>query len=361
MKHPFTAIIERILKQHFSENSEQIFRQSELLKYLNHKTKSANKGSKSRGSFANLYAIYILIEDYLNISGNYADYDGAKFTDLLQRQRQLPFGAKLQNHALNHRMNEEFKKYFPTCEIIPIIRVNERYWINDNLLKIMVASGEINLANVVIEIIEAYIEAKKDAFEQFIIASEKINSIASKNKTEAFTFILELLAPTVDARIFEIVSFAILKYYYSNQTVYFGFKLEELTEENLKLFKTGRTNANDGGIDFVMKPLGRFFQVTETTDVKKYFLDIDKLEKYPVTFVIKSEQTPEKLLETLSKNAYQQYAIKVVVDKYLSCIEEIINIPVLKQRLDAAIDNGYLINIINEIILQSKIEFNYID
>lgn len=30
--------------------------------------------------------------------------------------------------------------------------------------------------------------------------------------------------------------------------------------------KTGRTNANDGGIDFVTKPLGRFFQVTETLD-----------------------------------------------------------------------------------------------
>ncbi len=256
---------------------------------------------------------------------------------------------------------KSLKNIFQSVDIIPIIRVNERYWINDNLLKITVASGEINLAHVVIEIIEAYIEAKKDAFEQFIIACEKINGIANKNKTEAFAFILELLAPTVDARIFEIVSFAILKYYYSNQTVYFGFQLEMIVEENLKLFKTGRTNANDGGIDFVMKPLGRFFQVTETTDVKKYFLDIDKLEKYPVTFVIKSEQTSEKLLETLSKNAYQQYAIKAVVDKYLSCIEEIINIPVLKQRLDTAIDNGYLINIINEIIIQSKVEFNYID
>jgi len=42
-------------------------------------------------------------------------------------------------------------------------------------------------------------------------------------------------------------------------------------EDNLELYKTGRTNANDGGIDFVMKPLGRFFQVTETTDVKNTF------------------------------------------------------------------------------------------
>ena len=48
----------------------------------------------------------------------------------------------------------------------------------------------------------------------------------------------------------------------------------------MKLYKTGRTNANDGGIDFVMKPLGRFFQVTETLDFKKYFLDIDKIETF---------------------------------------------------------------------------------
>jgi len=44
-------------------------------------------------------------------------------------------------------------------------------------------------------------------------------------------------------------------------------------EDFLILYKTGRTNANDVGIDFVMKPLGRFFQVTETLDVRKYFLD----------------------------------------------------------------------------------------
>ncbi|MGB3508834.1 MAG: hypothetical protein WBA93_06250 [Microcoleaceae cyanobacterium] len=80
-----------------------------------------------------------------------------------------------------------------------------------------------------------------------------------------------------------------MKYYYQEQTVFFCFGIEDIQQENLKLYKTGRTNANDGGIDFdfVMKPLVRFFQVTETTDFKKYFLDIDKIEKYPITFVIK--------------------------------------------------------------------------
>ncbi|WP_231586052.1 hypothetical protein [Crocosphaera watsonii] len=77
--------------------------------------------------------------------------------------------------------------------------------------------------------------------------------------------------------------------------IFWGYSLEELTEDNLILYKTGRTNANDGGIDFVMKPLGRFFQVTETIDVNKYFLDIDKVQKYPITFVSKIQiETPEK-------------------------------------------------------------------
>ena len=61
----------------------------------------------------------------------------------------------------------------------------------------------------------------------------------------------------------------------SDQQIYWGWSPDELNAEYLVLYKTGRTNANDGGIDFVMKPLGRFFQVTETIDAGKYFLDID--------------------------------------------------------------------------------------
>ncbi|MBE9187458.1 hypothetical protein IQ270_23095 [Microcoleus sp. LEGE 07076] len=65
MKHEFTKTIKQILVQNFSASGEQIFSSSELIQYLNIKTKAANKGSKSRGSFANLYAIYVLLEDYL--------------------------------------------------------------------------------------------------------------------------------------------------------------------------------------------------------------------------------------------------------------------------------------------------------
>jgi hypothetical protein len=365
MRHLFTDKIDEVLEKHFKEDSEQIFKNSELLQYINIKTKSANKGSKSRGSFGNLYAIYILVEDYIandyHIIGDYTLSIGAKFSTLFKRQRELSFGAKLQNHALNHRMNEEFKKYFPTCEFTPIIRVVEtnRYWFNENLLKIKANKKDFNICVAILEIIDAYVEMKRGSFELFIDTCEMLKELEEERIPKTSAFVLGLLAPNVDARVFEIVSFSILKYFYSDQTVFFGFELNEIEEEKLKLFKTGRTNANDGGIDFVMKPLGRFFQVTETTDVKKYFLDIDKLEKFPITFVVKSDDSSEVLLSKIRENAEKQYSIKAVVDKYISCIEEIINIQELTLRFDKAVELGYLNNILSEIILQSKVEFNY--
>jgi hypothetical protein len=43
----------------------------------------------------------------------------------------------------------------------------------------------------------------------------------------------------------------------------------------------------------------------------------------------------------------------------MACIEEVINIPMLNQRFIDTIKLGYLNNILNEIITQSKVEFNY--
>ena len=297
MKHSFTEKIFEILTAHFDDEALTVFNGSELLKYINQKTVSAHKGSKSRGSFGNLYAIYVLVEDYIsngfNEKGDYSKYEGAKFSALFKRQRELPFGAKLQNHALNQRMNQEFRKYFPTCDYIPILRVVEtkRYWINANAIELEINKSKYNISQAIIEIIEAYTASKTSAFESFIETCETLKSIEDENPEKIKSFILGLLEPNIDARIFEIVSYSILKADYKEKLVYFGFTVDSIEPENLKLYKTGRTNANDGGIDFVMQPLGRFFQVTETTDVRKYFLDIDKLEKFPITFVVKSTET----------------------------------------------------------------------
>lgn len=373
MEHTFTNKIYEILEKYFGQKFKDVFERSQLLQYLNHKTKSANRGSKSRGSFANLYAVYVLVEDYLNNkfdkTGEYSKYEGAEYSRLFTRQRELPFGGKLQNHALNNRMKEEFKKFFPSSEFEPILRnlKTNRYWINENLLKVSSGEGNYNIARTIIEIIDAYIETKKDAFQNFIKVCEELQSIENQQPEKVEEFVLGLLAPNVDARLFEIVSFAILKNYYRDKIIFWGFATEpekfgtvdKVNRDNLKLYKTGRTNANDGGIDFVMKPLGRFFQVTETLDFKKYFLDIEKIEKHPITFVVKSSEVVDDLFVKIKANALKSYGIDAIVEEYMSCIEELINIPVLTERFKEVETQGKLHDVLSEIIKQSKVEFNY--
>jgi hypothetical protein len=367
IKHSFTGEILRILKDAFENDADQVFERSLLLQYLNIKTKSANKGSKARGAFANHYALYVLIEDY--VKGGFADgkatyktYEGANFADLFQRQRQLPFGSKLQNHALNNRCNDEFRKYFPSAGEIPILRdlKTRRYWITESLLNVKLDGNRVvNIARVVLQIIDAYVAAKRTAFESFLQACTQLDTVRPDDLASAASFVRGQLQPNVDARIFEIVSFAILKAFYGDQSIFWGFRRDELTEEFLILYKTGRTNANDGGIDFVMRPLGRFFQVTETLDVRKYFLDIDKLQKFPLTFVIKSTDAPKVIQDRIRVQANEVYGIDAIVGKYMACIEEIINVPTLLERFESVIKAGKLRSVLDEIILQSKVEFNY--
>lgn len=365
MEHTFTKKIKEILEKHFNDNAVDIFDKSKLLQYINFKTKSAEKGSKARSSFANLYAIYVLIEDYIkngfDKKDKYKDYEGIEFTKLFTRQRELPFGSKLQNHALNNRMNSEFQKFFPTSSYIPILRNLEtnRYWINENLIKISLAKKQHNIAKSVIEIIDEYVKAKRGSFERFISSCLELQKIEKEKSSKVQDFIKSLLQPNVDARLYEIVSYSILRSHYKDQKIFWGFERTKIKEDFLKLYKTGRTNANDGGIDFVMKPLGRFFQVTETLDVKKYFLDIDKIEHFPITFVIKTELTEKEIASLLRKNAEQLYSVKDIVNKYMASIEEVINIPKLIEIFDQSVNKGNLDEILDEIIRQSKVEFNY--
>ena len=367
MEHAFTAKIKEILTKHFMGAADDLLDKSLLLQYINIKTKSAQRGSKSRSSFANLYAMYVLVEDYIakgyTKKGKYSGYEGAAFTVLLKRMRELPFGAKLQNHALNHRMNEEFRKYFPDSEFTPIVRdlQTNRYWINESLLKVKRGKKTHNIAPAIVEIIKEYAKVKTDSFKRFIEQCKQLENIEKENDEKVCAFILGLLAPNVDARRFEIVSYAILKNYYKDEKIYWGFTREDLKEEALTLYKTGRTNANDGGIDFVMKPLGRFFQVTETLDFKKYFLDIEKIERYPITFVVKSEDSSENLRQRLHDDAIKTYSVDAIVKRYMECIEELINIPRLKEVFAEVKTRGDVSAVLDEIILQSKVEFNFED
>ncbi len=375
LQHTFTPIIIQVLRRHFGGHAEEIFQSSPILGYLNNKTKSANKGSKARGAFANHYALYVVVEDYIRhgfadnkSSVTYTKYDGARFSDLYNRQRELPFGSKLQNHALNSRLNEEFEKYYPDVGKPPIVRdlKTQRYWIQEDLLLITIKDNNgnqhtFNIAYAIIEIIDAYVSTKKAAFEKFLETCREIAELGKRDYTVAVDFIVQQLQSNVDARVFEIVSYAILKAKYGQETVWIGKTKETVDRESLIIYKTGRTNANDGGIDFVMKPLGRFFQVTETIDVNKYFLDIDKVQRYPTTFVIKSDETPEQIRTLIRAQAVAKYKIETVVDNYMSCIEEIININDLVSAFDTVVKSNQLQSVMDEIVLQSKVEFNFIN
>lgn len=63
--HDFTPTIIEILHHYFGQSAEDILETSPLLGYLNNKTRAANRGSKARGAFANHYALYVVIEDYI--------------------------------------------------------------------------------------------------------------------------------------------------------------------------------------------------------------------------------------------------------------------------------------------------------
>lgn len=364
MENIFTANIKSVLEKHFGKNADDIFDKSQLIQYINEKTRSANKGSKSRSSFGTLYAIYTIIEDYVkngfDKKGGYSKYVGAAFSTLLSRAKSLPFGDKMQNHYFNNRTNSEFKKFFPLSEFRPIEheQVKKRYWINENLLKVKVGKANFNIAKAILEIIEEYTKTKQDAFQRFVKACKELQKIGKTSPKKIEAFVIGLLAPNVDARLFEIVSYSILKYFYHDQQIIWGFEMDKLKKENLKLYKTGRTNANDGGIDFVMKPLGRFFQVTETLDFKKYFLDIDKIQKFPITFVIKSTEPTQDLLTKIRDNAGKTHSSVAIVDEYMNCIEEVINIQNLHNRFNDAVRQGYLNKILDEVVIQSNVEFN---
>lgn len=365
MTHEFTTQIMEILEKNFPGKSDIIFKNSELIRYINRKTKSASSGSKSRGSFGNLYAIYVLVEDFINKNpqsiAQYLNSNGASFSRLLERTRQLPFGKKIQNHSLNSRMNEEFRKFFPESETVPIIRnlSSQRYWINPDYI-FLDLDGNIDLSRSIIQIIDKYVETKKSSLAKFLSQCEALMDIDPSGEGIA-DFIQSLLEPNVDARIFEIVAYAILKEKYLGEIVYFGLTADTIEEYALKLYKTGRTNANDGGIDYVMRPLGRFFQVTETLDVRKFFLDIDKVERFPITFVIKTNMPVEDINDIFYKDASKIYKVRSVVDSYMNSIEEIINIPKLSEILHYLIFEGRASSVLEEIIKQSRMEFHYED
>ncbi len=350
------AFVAEILKKEYPEDFQKIYDNSPMLQYLDKKMKAVHGNSKARRSLANIYAIYSILYFYQNEfyekKEQYRHFDGYDYMKLFTFYRSLYGGSKLQNHALNSRVNGEFRNKVKDTVNDLIIMNNGKYLIHIDY--IYVAGHDISRVSCMI--IERYVElliAKDHALISILEELKKLTDYSEKKDK-----IKALLTEDAEARIFEIISYAILKNHYKNITVFFGYTQDKIEEVALELFKTGRTNANDGGIDFVMRPIGRFFQVTEVNNYDKYLLDIDKVMHFPVSFVIKTKQSKEMVLEDLEEYIAQRTSGMFILEKrYRKAIEEIITINELQTWTEELKDSD-IDEIIRDIDIYYKIEMN---
>ena len=350
------SFIEEILRTDFPNDYRSIYDNSMLLQYLDKKMKAVHGDSKTRRSLANIYAIYSILffyqNDFFNQPDSYRAFDGYDYMRLFIFYRGLYGGSKLQNHALNSRVNGEFRNRFPNITNELIIIDNGKYLLHIDYLYVL----NHDISKTCCKVIEKYVELLEAKDHALLLVLQRMRQLT--DYSEKKRQINDLLTEDAEARVFEIISYAILKNHYSNIKVYFGYSLETIEEEELQLFKTGRTNANDGGIDFVMRPVGRFFQVTEVNNYDKYLLDIDKVMHFPITFVIKTRSTKAQVQAALDDYIDERAnGMRVIEDRYKTAIEEIITINELQQWTNDLADND-IDGIIRDIDIYYKLEMN---
>ncbi len=350
------SFVSDILKAEYPSEYQQIYDGSPMLQYLDKKMKAVHGSSKARRSLGNIYAIYAILyfyeQDFFENKTDYLAFEGYDYTRLLHFFRSLYGGSKLQNHALNSRVNGEFHNKVKNSIGDLIINNDGKYLIHVDYLY---ANGH-DISKVTRQIIECFISLLMAKDHELIRILEELEALTdSQQKKEKID---SLLTADAEAWIFEIISYAILKNHYKNIVVYFGYTPESIQPVNLNLYKTGRTNANDGGIDFVMRPVGRFFQVTEVNTYDKYLLDIDKVMRFPITFVIKTTDTKESVHDSLENYiALRSGGMAVLEERYRKAIEEIITINELRAWLQA-LDAVDVDEIIHDIDVYYKLEMN---
>lgn len=348
--------VEDILKADYPTDYQKIYDRSPLLQYLDKKMKAVHGNSKTRRSLANIYAIYSILffyqKDFYNKKEEYRQFGGYDYMRLFHFYRSLYGGNKLQNHALNSRVNGEFHNKIKDAVNDLIIVNNGKYLIHIDY--IYVDGHDISLVSC--KIIKKYIDLLMAKDHELISIFEELRGLTDYSEKKAK--INALLTEDAEARIFEIISYAILKNHFKNITVFFGYTRDTIDEVSLELFKTGRTNANDGGIDFVMRPVGRFFQVTEVNNYDKYLLDIDKVMHFPISFVIKTKKSKKNVLDELERYIKQRSSgMTVLEERYNKAIEEIITINEL-QMWTSELNNNDVDGIIRDIDIYYKHEMN---
>lgn len=328
---------------------------SVIHKYIERKTKASDRDSKARRSLGNLYALYVICEDYIN-----GKFEGSTFSELMRRMKGMPFGAKLQNHPLDNRLNDE---------------VRRQYGVTDQMLPVQPAdlgNGKKARKVSVALLSENGMDPMKTA--QFVVSSiDKYISIIDQNQTAYLNEIesastdaavIKLIEQGFeyesDARLFEIISFALLHLHYRQTTVTLILNGKSV-DENLQLYRTGRTNANDGGIDFVLKPLGKFFQVTETLDFKKYFLDFEKINRFSMSFVIKTDLVADEVREQMRNSSIASMG-EELSERYMSLFDDIYTLNELRKILDWVGSNHELTAELKAIVINCfKLEYGLLD
>ncbi|QLS05062.1 type II restriction endonuclease [Citrobacter freundii] len=327
-----------------------ITQNSLLYRYLEKKTRASGRDSKARRSLGNLYALYVLCDAY-----NKNQKDGSSFTELMREMKSLPFGSKLQNHPLDNRLNDEFRRSFQVEDnYLPVQDAStgtlKRRKISLFLLSEDGMSPE-QASRFTTSAIELYIKEIEEKQNEFLTSIEQAQS-----KNEILEFIEVSYGQNADARLFEIVSYSILNLYFSQKTI----SINNINER-FQLFKTGRTNANDGGIDFVLRPIGKFFQVTEVLDFRKYFLDFDKINKFPMSFVVKTEMSPEQTLILIKENA-QKSMPEHLSARYMALFEDIFTVQTLREIVISIAESPEMLSKLKGLIIDNfKLEYGLLD
>ena len=355
--------IEEILKEEFKGKFKSIFGHSPLLQYLDSKMGAVYGNSKTRRSLANIYAVYAIlnfyVEDFYNQKENYKTFSGYPYTKVYSFAKGLYGGEKLQNHGFNNRVNFEFRNKGNDKDLIIID--NGKYALHIDFLYV----DNKDISKTAIRIVKKYIQLLQEKDNAFVKDLEELKNL--KTKQDKLRKIHSMLTEKSEARVFEIISYAVLKNHYKETKIYWGYTKEflrnkfgkDINEVFLQLYKTGRTNANDGGIDFVMRPLGRFFQVTEVMDnYDKYLLDIDKVMHFPITFVVRTIKTKDDIKSELEKYIQKKSGgMEILVNRYNDAIEEIITINELKNWIKGLSDDE-INSVISDIEIYYRLEMN---
>lgn len=140
------------LQREYLTDYQQVYDNSPMLQYLDKKMNAIHGNSKTRRSLANIYAVYSILyfytKDYFEKKEEYCHFEGYDYMQLFNFSRSLYGGSKLQNHALNSRVNGEFHNKVKNTVNDLIVVNNGKYLIHIDYLYV----GQHDISKFICEI-----------------------------------------------------------------------------------------------------------------------------------------------------------------------------------------------------------------